>query len=378
MVDRNRNGIPDEDEKPGRREYAKPKPISPIGGRRPQVEQNPVVSKNENPFGGLVSLGRTLGGALGLGRPSQSPAERVAPKGAMWKLGRGPRAALPPVEDTQKTFADYLNEAMSLLGGEGQGGGAGVSYDPQRQTLRSNASEADARLEAMYRQLRGSIDADAPVLQQAYGEAIDSTADVAQRAQDQIQGASDAASARNSQVLANLGIEQAQGNIIQEGRDLETQTAGAIADSAGLGQAAGNRLVSNQATALQHNTNIGNAAGLEGNLQRAANQAKLQSLLAEIDMREQQDNAALAAQSGGGNRLSQAFDFASEMAGFDRYNQEREDELQMSAQELAAKQKAPLPNFDQMIQALAARGIAIPEDPADLARLLDSSRRYSF
>lgn len=46
--------------------------------------------------------------------------------------------------------------------------------------------------------------------------------------------------------------------------------------------------MSNQATALQHNTNIGNAAGLEGNLQRASNQAKLNALLSEIDLKEQQ------------------------------------------------------------------------------------------
>lgn len=372
MVDRNGNGIPDDRE----RKYGVPGPGKspyPAGGRpAPKVKDTAKpttgsVSPMDRLFSGLRNAGVGIGVLLRSNGPAQS--NRARPGGGSWAApGTSPS---PSPEEKQLTLADYLRQASEMLSSSGAGGG--VNYDPQRNTLRQNASENDARLEAMYRQLRGSIDADAPVLQQAYQGAIDATQQNTQQAQEQTQAASDAAYARNNEVLSNLGIQQAQGNQIINGTDLASQTARQVGDQADRGQAATNRLASNQATAIQHNTNIGNAAGLEGNLQRASNNARLQSLLAEIDMQEQQQNAGRQ-----DNSFSQQLGLAQELLGFDRYNQERQDNLQMSAAEAAAKQKTALPNFDQMIQALAARGIAIPEDPRQLATLLDSARRYSF
>lgn len=285
--------------------------------------------------------------------------------------------AAPDAGSTAKTLADYLQEAMSLIGG----GSGGVNYDPQRATARQNASEADARLEAMYRQLRGSIDADAPVLQQAYQTAIDATAQNAATAQAQTQAASDNAQARNDQVLANLGIQQAAGNQIQEGRDLGTQTAGNIAAQASKGQAAGDRLVSNQATALQHNTNIGNAAGLEGNLQRAANQAKLNALLAEIDQKEQQDNAALSE-----NSFSKQLSMANSLLDFDRYNQEqqasREQALAklMNDRDIAAMkaQSNQAPDLRAMLKMMGVDETWLTKDPKAAASLIGALTKTTF
>ncbi len=283
-----------------------------------------------------------------------------------------------PVEgSTAKTLADYLQEAMSLIGG----GGGGVNYDPQRATARANASEADARLEAMYRQLRGSIDADAPVIQQAYQTAIDSTAQNAATAQAQTQAASDNAQTRNDQVLANLGIQQAAGNQIQEGRDLGTQTAGNIAAQASKGQAAGDRLVSNQATALSHNTNIGNAAGLEGNLQRAANQAKLNALLAEIDQKEQQDNASLSE-----NGFSKQLSLANSLLDFDRYNQERQDTQDqslaklMNDRDIAAMkaQSNQAPDLRAMLKMMGVDETWLTKDPKAAASLISALTKTTF
>lgn len=280
--------------------------------------------------------------------------------------------------EQQKSLADYLAQAAAMLSGQG---GGGVNYDPQRNAARSLAADSDARLEAMYRQLRGSIDADAPVIQQAYQNAIDSTASIAQNAQQQTQAATDSANARNDQVLANLGIQQAAGNQIQEGRDLSSQTAEQIGDQASRGQAAGTLLASNQATALAHNTNIGNAAGLEGNLQRAANQSKLQALLAQIDMEEQQQNASRQQDS-----FSRQLQLANSFLDFDRYNQEREDARGQSMAELMndrdiaqmQAQSKQLPDLGTYLQAIGQDSTWLRDNPQDAARLLDVLRRFGI
>lgn len=300
----------------------------------------------------------------GIAPENRQPTEQPADMGA----GAG---------STAKTLADYLQEAMNLIGGSG----GGVNYDPQRATARQNAGEADARLEAMYRQLRGSIDADAPVLQKAYQTAIDSTAQNAATAQAQTQAASDNAQARNDQVLANLGIQQAAGNQIQEGRDLGTQTAGNIAAQASKGQAAGDRLVSNQATALQHNTNIGNAAGLEGNLQRAANQAKLNALLSEIDLKEQQDNAALSE-----NSFSKQLSMANSLLDFDRYNQEQQTGQDqalaklMNDRDIAAmkSQSNQAPDLRAMLKMMGVDESWLTKDPKAAASLIGALTKTTF
>ena len=242
--------------------------------------------------------------------------------------------------EPEKTLADYLRMAQEMIGSGGGGGIPMANYDPQRNSLRQQGSENDARLEAMYRQLRGSIDADAPVLQQGYQQAIDSTDQNFQTAQSQTQAATDSANARNNEVLANLGIQQAQGNAIQQGTDLNTQTAQQIAGQAAKGQAAKDRLVSNQATAMTHNTNIGNAAGLEGNLQRAANNARLQALLAEIDMQEGQDNASRAAQNASlsQNGLGRQLELAQWLMGNATDERRYQDSLSMDAAKMVQGQ----------------------------------------
>lgn len=184
------------------------------------------------------------------------------------------------------SYGDALSQAQGMVGWNP------ISYDPERATARGNASEADARLEAMYRQLRDSITADEGNIAKAYQGANQSIADAGAQAQQATQQASNAADDRNNEVLANLGISDAQQQIIGQGRDLNTQTAGAVADMAAKQQNAATNLSETQAAAVQQNRGIAGAAGLEGNLQRAQNQSKLQALLAKIDMAEQQENAA--------------------------------------------------------------------------------------
>lgn len=396
MADKNRNGIPDDREglfRPGQR--TKPIAGSITGQDRVRNGVNPFFKDLEgsaNPFGALVNpvrqglnwfgdignwgddtqadrVGTGLGdSAFGVqkgyydnvNKTAQRPARQG--RGAFQKLGAGGPQGTPPL-----SFADALAQALSMVGGTEGGGIPSVNFDPERNAARSTAAEADARYEAMYRQLRGSIDADAPQIQAAYAQAIDNTNAGAERAQGNAQAAVDASQERNQSVLGNLGIQDANAQIIGEGRDANTQAAAALGDMAQAQQAATTNLTANQASSVQQNQSIGNAAGLEGNLQRAQNQAKLQSLLAQIDMEEQGQNSQIAQQnasqqqSGMGNALS----LASQLYGYNREDIASENDLQMQAM----KMNQPS-DFMQMMQNF---GMLTQDRGGDLGPVVDSS-----
>src|SRR5690606_33274867 len=128
----------------------------------------------------------------------------------------------------------FLRQAMNQVGGVGR-----VSYDPLRNDARQRGAEYDARLEAMYNQLAQSLRNDAKEAGTRYQGAIDQSAERSADTQRNIQMASDVAADRNAEVLRNLGIEEAQGNIVRQGRDLSTQTARNVADAAARGQITG-------------------------------------------------------------------------------------------------------------------------------------------
>ena len=294
---------------------------------------------------------------------------------------RGSGSSWDPPEEKPSpgmSFADYLQMASGIFGGGNSIPMA--NYDPQRNLLKQNAADNDSRLEAMYRQLRGSIDADAPVIQKGYQDAIDSTAQNAATAQQNTQAATDSANSRNDAVLANLGIEQAMGNQIQQGTDLSSQTARQITDQASRGQAAGDRLVSNQATAVNHNTNVGNAAGLEGNLQRATNQAKLQSLLGQLGMQEEQENASRIAQNNSQNGIGEQIRLAQWMMGDATDERRYQDSISQSAAELAAKgqgQGKVQPDLGAFLQAMGIDPEDVAKNPQKYAAFLGSASKYS-
>lgn len=395
MADKNRNGIPDDREglfRPGQR--TKPIAGSITGQDRVRNGVNPFFKDLEgsaNPFGALVNpvrqglnwfgdignwgndsqadrVGTGLGdSAFGVQKgyydnvnaTAQRPSRRQG--AGFLKAQGGPQGTSP------LSFADALAQALSMVGGSGGGEIPMMNFDPERDAARSTAAEADARYEAMYRQLRGSIDADAPQIQAAYTQAIDNTNAGAERAQGNAQEAVDASQARNQSVLGNLGIQDANAQIIGEGRDANTQAATAIGDMAQAQQAATTNLTANQASSVQQNQSIGNAAGLEGNLQRAQNQAKLQSLLAQIDMEEQGQNSQIAQQnasrqqSGMGNALS----LASQLYGYNREDIAAENDMQMQAMQMNQPS-----DFMQMMQNF---GALTQDRGGELGPIVDSS-----
>lgn len=245
-------------------------------------------------------------------------------------------------EDTP--LPSFLSNLMEALGIVGDGGGMDrVSYDPLRNDARSRSTEYDARLNAMYNQLQGSIRDDGATIQGNYQGAIDQNATRSAEAQQQIQGASDAAQASNMQQLQALGLGEAAGNIVAKGQDLNTQTAGAVQDAAARGQISGDALQQNQQSAGAHNTSLVGAAGLEGNLQRARVQSELASLLAQYDMEEQQANQQVdqfnASQRN--SSLGQAMSLAQQLYGSEIDQRDYRDQLAQMQYEMANQSQRP-------------------------------------
>lgn len=321
------------------------------------------------------------GGGAGDARVGRNPNQKLSSASRkMAPLNRGRAQAEGPEYTQAMSFADALAQAMGLLGQYGgDDGGYGysdipfVNYDPQRNEARGRASEADIRLGAMYDQLTKSIDADEAGIVQSYESAISNSNAAGDQGRANAQAAADAASSRNNDVLASLGIQDANAQIIGEGRDLNTQTANQQADMASNQAAVAQNLVQNQAASVQQNKSIANASTLEGNLQRARNSAQLNALLAQIDMEEQGQNTGIASQnqqaamqaananrSEKNGRLSSAMSFASQLFGANRDDIDRENAM------LAEMSKAPKMSKQQnMMNALSAL-IADGTLPADM------------
>lgn len=186
------------------------------------------------------------------------------------------------------SFEDALRQAEGLIGG----GGGGTDYSAIENTLRKNTGEADARLEAMYRQLRGSIDQDAPQIAATHDEAISGVNAATDAGVSNINNAYNSTRDEQTRQLQALGIGDAAAVLAQNGNAAADQ-AGAVTGLETNRGANVNQLTANKAAAQTYNTNIGNAAGLEGNLQRAALQQGLADRLAEMQTQRsaEQDNS---------------------------------------------------------------------------------------
>lgn len=195
------------------------------------------------------------------------------------------------------SFLDALKQAMGLIGGDGGGQIARVSYDPQRQEARNRASEADSRLAAMYRQLQDSYRADAPGIAAAYDQAAKGVNQNVDQAVGNINTAYDKAREDQTAQLAALGIEDAAAGIMERGEGSAPRQAEQVGNLEQNRGAVSNQIKTNRQSSLDYNKGIEGAAGLEGNLQRAQNQSALQQLLAQIDAEEQNQNAQIDAQN---------------------------------------------------------------------------------
>lgn len=347
MADKNRNGIPDEYERPGSlgpggktgvasRSGAGTIPRGSSGGI--SSAGNPARPGSLGPGGKSGVAGIFGGGTLpgGGGRTHRTAGSGRDPMGGGKMAGPAFQRAQPTMEDTPlPSFLSNLMEALGMVEG-----GGGVDYDPLRNDARNRGTEYDSRLAAMYNQLQNEMRNDGAGIQENYQGAIDQNAARSAQTQESVQGASDAAAQRNLQQLQALGIGEAAGNIVQEGRDLNTDTSRAVQDVAARGQIAGDNLAQNQQSAQTHNTNLVGAAGLEGNLQRARVQSELSTLLAQYDMEEQQ-----AQQQAQQSALSQAMSMAGALTDDQWKTRGYQDDLsQMQYEQQQAQLGANQPN----------------------------------
>lgn len=344
MADKNRNGIDDALERKlpgyatGTPAFAATAPRAP--GVAPYADPFGLSARPAQPapprgVGGQRALSPTL---LSLITPQadQTP-NNVSRPGVQGGTARPVNPSLMPQTDPfgADAFSKYLAQAAQILGG-----GGSISYDPQRETARANAADADARLAAMYRELGDSVVADGTMVQEGYDQAIQNSQNSTVAAQEQVQAAAAAAMNQQAEVLGNLGVGDAQGGIIAQGQDLASQAVDQVSDAATRGDAAGQLLAAQQGSAAEYNGGIATAVGLEGVDRQAQNQAALASLLAQIDMEEQTQNAAL--QQG---YQQQQLSLADVLRGYDYSQYQNQNQMQQQAAEQAnALQIAQLEN----------------------------------
>lgn len=299
----------------------------------------------------------------------------------------------PPVaeaeEEAEMSFADYLRIARGMMD---ESSSPGTDYSALEGQLRNNASQGDARLEAMFRQLGGSIAADAPVIQQAYTDAGASMKTSADEAAASSNAGYDSARAGQSEQLRALGIEQAAGTIASKGTG-STQEQGRTNENIQEGLAAGQTLNTQKMTSsLDFNRGVGNAAQLAGATQRAGLQQQLAQKLAELQVAQSEENSSRSMRND-----DQAWSRAGMLADWDndaaqrRQGPSAKDELDMallagqvegqslknenarytldnpSGSEEPAAYGANLP----MIQAIAKQMKLDPMNPRDLQTVVD-------
>lgn len=194
---------------------------------------------------------------------------------------------------------DYVALANAM------GLGATTDYSALKNQLQANATSSDAQIGAMYDALRASIEADAAGIGQSYDTTQQALQQIAADSTAQTNAAYQAARDAQTQQFQQLGIQDAAGVLAAAGNAAGADQAHALGNIAQTGAANQSQNAQHRASALNYNTNIGNAAGFEGTVQRAAIQKQLANKLAELQVAQSQEEAQGA---------KSAFDAASQMA----------------------------------------------------------------
>lgn len=189
-----------------------------------------------------------------------------------------------------KSFTEYLRMAEEMLGN----GGGGVNYDPQRQALRQNTSQATNILSSVYGNLQQQFAQAAPAIDQRYADAGNDVDLNTAQAANAVNTSNSAIRDEQTRQLAALGIEDAAANLVQDDPGSQQASLDAIQRQ---GQIAGNANDAYGATAGTYNDENKATAGMEGASKQALLQANLLSALADVDAREGEANASLSQQS---------------------------------------------------------------------------------
>lgn len=179
-----------------------------------------------------------------------------------------------------KTVDDFIAQARQIVGSSQQQYLNDIAA--KEAALRQNANQNLDTIGKDYAALSAFISGQSAPISSAFQTGIDQSGAAGATAQSAIQQATSAAQAQQQAILANLGIQDANIAIANNGNTLEAQMAANVADSAGRTQATQDRLSQNQQSALNANTMSGNAAALEGQGQRNRITQNLASAIADL------------------------------------------------------------------------------------------------
>jgi len=294
------------------------------------------TARNLGNFWGNNSIqgGKTpQGGGAGDAWVGSNPANArrtVLGREARSSFGKGPAqgAEGPP----------SLMDLMAQLGGMFGGSEGGivenpfVSYDPLRNSARSNAEASRVALQSVYKQMQDEVGSAGKAIDQRYtsaGEGIKSDRDNTMSA---VKDAYASSANQQADIARTLGIESAVAQAIDEGRDVSSRGAdvqGRVAERAqgdlGYTSAVG-------ASEGTYNNRLGQAASQQGAYQQTRLQQELRDRLSEIDMAEQQANAdRFSAVQGSGPDVMDIFSMAKYIDETNREGQMSNLEMQQSA-----------------------------------------------
>jgi hypothetical protein len=270
--------------------------------------------------------------------------QQIPPRGhAQSGLAKNPSASADP------SLLDYLSQALGITGSMNDSTG-GTDYTGLESVLRQNASDADSRIGAMYRQLQGSYVNDAAPIAAGYDQAHQALAGNADQATQQVNAGYGAARDAQTKMLQNLGIGDAALVQANQGNPGGADQARALSGIAQNSLANLNANDANKQSAASYNTKIGGAAGLEGNLQRASVQQNLQKALAQLEAQKSQ--SASTAKS---NNFSQALGLAEALSS-DQQNRQHYTDAQQAAAAKAAGGSTIQDYIDQYAALLAQNG----------------------
>jgi hypothetical protein len=269
----------------------------------PQQLNTGVRDTQRNFLNFLGSVGNYFGGtpdaAPGKGMGDQAVKKQTIPGFEGFKLVPNAQPKSAPKKSSPKkspqsdpadqqvanplSFNDYLALAQKL----GLGGNS-VDYSAQENALKSQASAADAQLASMYNALKQGYANDATGVAQNYDTAGQSITGAGGDAANSVNAAYQAARDAQTQQLQALGIQDAVGSL--DGRAASDQ-AHAVSGIVQNQNANTQENTSNKAAALNYNTGIQQAAGLQGATQRGALQQSLADKLAALQSQKSQANS---------------------------------------------------------------------------------------
>lgn len=318
-----------------------------------QAQGSSPYAPKSNLYSGGSKKGYSGGGSFG-------PPKAAAPKGSikksdpnalkqLWDSSERMRQqqtalrqqAAAPQEDTSTPF----DNLAALLGGGGGFDPNSVqvdtsAYDNQERTARATGADADAKLQAMYRQLSQSYLDDNANTKATYDQSANNLSQIADQTSNDVKQTAQSSTGDLVNMLSRLGIQDTGKVIANKGTSLAGDTNAVLN---GIENNKGANLAANAANgtaAQEYNRNISSAANLEGTTQRAENQQNLSKVLQSIAsartnaVNQAKQSAAQAAAASQGDAFSNALQLAQAQ---EKYRSDQSDR-QLQSQQLQSKQ----------------------------------------